>query len=102
MHMPYMPVSSYVDMREYINIYASYELKAINNVIRSTGIHSFYIPDHLSLNKYAYCIEYVHVCFTVMLQQFAYKPQVNVHITQKITKMQFLPCYCHMPHVCHQ
>ena len=27
----------------YVNIYASYELTAINNVTQSTGIHAFYI-----------------------------------------------------------
>ena len=49
----------------YVSIYASYELTAINNVTRITGVHTFHIIGTCTLNRYAHHI--VYICSSAML-----------------------------------
>ena len=49
----------------YVSIYTSYELNAINNVNSSTGIHTLHIGGICPMNKYAYHI--ASVCPTDLL-----------------------------------
>ena len=74
----------------YISIYTSYELNAINNVTKSTCIHTFHITD-MPLNKYSCHI--AHTCPTALLLQSTYRPHITTHIHHRSIPCNNLPYY---------
>ena len=79
----------------YVSIYASYELNAINNVTRCTGIHRFHIIGiclwtnvFATLHIYVLLHGYCSLLMDPALLTYHYQTQQKVNFN--------LPCYCHI------
>ena len=79
-----MPISSFSDIRNYINKYVLYKLTAL-----WPGILGFM---HLTLFVYAseqICLPTTHICSTALALWCTYWSHISTHVTKKTVKVQF-------------